>query len=198
MPNVTKLQEYGNSIKVIYDDGTTDLALPTMGGLWVVSGTEGGTPSGSWIWPFPLTTVVSEFGPRTGVGAGTFHEGIDFAGGAASSGADIPCASEGTVQLAGSHVNFGNYVIVHHGTVGAYDLKTLYAHMNATPLVSTGATVTKGQTLGYVGETGDATGPHLHFETHKCSVGGSIIWNVTDNSNPRTAVDPRDFMAEYA
>ena len=200
MTNVIKLQEFGNQIALIFDDGTRQLAYPTMGGIWLVGGTGGVPPiSGEWLWPFnPDTEVSSEYGPRTGTGVGTFHEGIDFAGGTAVAGADNKCAHSGTVESVSFNSGYGNYIVIHHGTFGTYDLKTLYAHFDTAPVFNVGDSVTLSQVLGALGSSGDATGPHLHWETHKCTVGGSIIHNTNDDSNPRTAVNPRDFMAEYA
>ena len=59
---------------------------------------------------------------------------------------------------------YGNYVMIYHSN-GAY---TLYAHMSSLA-VSVGQTVTQGQVIGYVGDTGWATGPHLHFEIRNAS-----------------------------
>ena len=200
MPNIIKLQEFGNQIALIYDDGQRQFAYPTTGGLWLVGGTINVPPtSGDWSWPFnPDTEVSSEYGPRTGTGVGTFHEGIDFAGGTAVRGADIHCPHDGTVQAISFNSGYGNYLIISHGTIGNNDIKTLYGHMDNPPSLSVGQTVTKDQVIANIGASGDATGPHLHWETHKCTVGGSIIHNTNDDSNPRTAVNPRDFMVEYA
>lgn len=200
MASIIKLQEFGNQIALIYDDGTRQFAYPTMGGLWLVKKTIVVPPeSGEWLWPFnPDTEVSSEYGPRTGVGVGTFHEGIDFSGGTAVRGADNKCIHAGTVESVSYNSGYGNYIVIHHGTFGAYDLKSVYGHFDTAPVFSTGDSVTLSQVLGALGSSGDATGPHLHLETHKCTVGGGIIHNTNDDSNPRTAVNPRDFMAEYA
>lgn len=158
------------------------------------SGSGGGT--GEFVWPFSTSLITSEYGPRDG----GFHEGTDFAGGAASDGNNIPASGAGTVVTAATgHPGFGNYVILSHGNHGAFDLYTLYAHMKFSPAVSGGASVSQGQTLGQVGNTGASFGSHLHFETHMVPAGGSIVW---DNNNPsygsdRTAVDARDFIALY-
>lgn len=81
---------------------------------------------------------------------------------AAPTGTPIIAAADGTVIVAksgGWNGGYGSYVVIQHGN----DSQTLYAHMSkvaATP----GETVVQGQIIGYVGETGDATGPHVHFE----------------------------------
>ena len=199
MPNIVSLREFGNQILINFDDGSRKLAYPTMGGIWLVGGTINVPPTGEWLWPFnPDTEVSSEYGPRTDVGVGTFHEGIDFAGGTAVSGADNKCAHDGIVESVSFNSGYGNYIVIHHGTFDTFDLKTLYAHFDVAPAFSVGDNVLLSQVLGALGSSGDATGPHLHFETHKCTVGGNIIHNTNDDSNPRTAVNPRDFMVEYA
>ena len=84
-----------------------------------------------------------------------FHYGTDFA---ANAGTDIACFADGTVTMAGEGDGYGKYVIVDHGICCS-----LYAHCSAV-LVQPGEEVTAGQTIARVGETGLATGPHLHFE----------------------------------
>lgn len=85
------------------------------------------------------------------------HTGIDIAGGIA--GRPIVAAESGRVMTAGVLGGYGNCVTVDHGG----GISTLYAHMSRIA-VSRGQMVKKGQTLGWVGDTGLATGPHLHFE----------------------------------
>jgi murein DD-endopeptidase MepM/ murein hydrolase activator NlpD len=86
------------------------------------------------------------------------HRGVDYA---APSGTPIRAAGDGRVEFAGVRGGYGNVVIIRHGQ--AYS--TLYAHMRGFARgIRTGARVTQGQTIGYVGMTGLATGPHLHYE----------------------------------
>ena len=131
------------------------------------SGSSGSSSSGSssnvivdtgdlsFRWPLPgYTTVTSGYGARWG----TTHTGIDISGGGCY-GSPIVAAESGTVILCQWYSTYGQCIIVDHG--GGYS--TLYAHMSAYA-VSTGDYVTKGQTIGYVGDTGNVTGPHLHFE----------------------------------
>jgi murein DD-endopeptidase MepM/ murein hydrolase activator NlpD len=156
-------------------------------------GSGGGT--GGFAWPFDLSLVTSEYGPRDG----RFHEGIDFAGGAASAGNNIPSAGSGVVSTNTYGSGFGNYIIISHGNYGVFDLYTLYGHMQSPSPLSVGTAVSTGTTLGQVGNTGASFGPHLHFETHLVPAGGSMIF---ENYNPsyasaRTSAPPRDFIAYY-
>lgn len=84
------------------------------------------------------------------------HTGIDYA---APTGTPARTVADGTVEFAGWRPEYGNTVIVRH----AGDRSTWYAHLSRVD-VRKGAKVTQGQTVGAVGATGTATGPHLHFE----------------------------------
>ena len=103
-------------------------------------------------------SISSGYGYRTHpiFGNRRLHTGLDYN---AAYGSAIGAAAEGTVILAGSYSGYGNTVIVQHS--GGYT--TLYAHMSSFN-VSTGATVSPGDVVGFVGSTGLSTGPHLHFE----------------------------------
>ena len=85
-----------------------------------------------------------------------FHYGTDFAAG---SGDEIDAFADGKVEAAGENDSFGKYIIIDH----ADGYKTLYAHCSKL-YVSSGTAVKKGQKIALVGQTGSATGPHLHFE----------------------------------
>src|SRR5690606_4321311 len=104
-----------------------------------------------------------------------FHEGMDFGYGSALSGAEIHAAGAGEVRHAGPEGNWGNSVIIYHGEVQGKDLYTRYAHMNAQPRVSVGQTISRWTTLGHIGMTGSAFGPHLHWETHECEPGQPMV-----------------------
>ena len=109
----------------------------------------------------PLTgETTSPFGWREHptTGEETFHCGIDLA---ADEGTDITCFADGTVGVVGDNVELGRYVTVNHEN----GISTLYAHCSAVT-VRSGAEVKKGETVGRVGCTGNATGAHLHFEIH--------------------------------
>ena len=96
---------------------------------------------------------VSGYDPENG------HPGIDFA---AEEGAEVYAVADGIVTTADYDVEKGNYVVLDHGG----GLETEYQHMKSL-LVSAGQSVAQGQVLGYVGSTGNSTGPHLHFEARQ-------------------------------
>lgn len=105
-------------------------------------------------------TLSSGFGYREHplVGEERFHYGVDLA---ADSGAAVDCFADGTVTTTGESSSYGKYVIVAHS--GGY--ATLYAHCSRIT-ASSGESVEEGEKIAEVGETGMATGPHLHFEIH--------------------------------
>ena len=127
----------------------------------------GSTATGSYTWPCPSCTyITSGYGNRIHPIFGTerWHSGIDIG---AAAGATVIAADSGTVSVATYSSSYGNYVMIYHSN-GTY---TLYAHMSSLA-VTAGQTVTKGDTIGYVGSTGWSTGPHLHFEIRNS--GGTI------------------------
>lgn len=100
-----------------------------------------------------------------------FHYGVDIA---AEDKSDICCFADGTVKAVGESSSYGKYLIVTHE--GGYE--TLYAHCSAVSVTS-GTPVRAGDVLGKVGQTGIATGPHLHFELHKEGVYLNPIYYVS-------------------
>lgn len=113
--------------------------------------------SGAYIWPLNgFTNVSSGFGNRDLGFLADFHRGIDIP---ADAGTPIMACNGGTVVRSEYHYSWGNYVLIDHGG----GQSTLYAHMTATA-VSAGATVSQGDVIGYVGQTGNAYGNHLHLE----------------------------------
>lgn len=92
-------------------------------------------------------------------GGGRGHQGIDMF---ARCGTRLAVARGGKVQYAGYHSRAGNYAVIDGGSTGT---DYVYMHMRRPPLVRTGQRVFTGQKLGEVGDTGRATGCHLHFET---------------------------------
>jgi len=113
----------------------------------------GGAASGAGvIWP-TRGGVTSEYGYRWG----RMHQGIDIGTG---TGTPIVAAKSGEVIVAGTQGGYGNTVVIAHGD----GFSTLYGHQSRIA-VSDGAQVQRGQVIGYVGNTGNSTGPHMHFET---------------------------------
>lgn len=111
---------------------------------------------GALCWPLPGHTYIScHFGEVDAFGnAG--HRGTDIP---APEGTPILAAHSGTVLVSGWNDSYGNQVLLDNGA----GLSTRYAHMTQTA-VTAGEAVTAGQVIGYVGNTGDSTGFHLHFE----------------------------------
>ena len=111
---------------------------------------------GTLCWPLPGHTYIScHFGEVDAFGnAG--HRGTDIP---APEGTPILAAHSGTVLVSGWNDSYGNQVLLDNGA----GLSTRYAHMTQTA-VTAGEAVTAGQVIGYVGNTGDSTGFHLHFE----------------------------------
>jgi murein DD-endopeptidase MepM/ murein hydrolase activator NlpD len=136
------------------------------GQLAAVQGAGDTTPSTSGlIWPVN-GPVTSPFGYRWG----RLHAGIDIG---VPYGTPIHAAASGTVVLAGWTGGYGNYTCIDHGG----GMATCYAHQSSYA-VSSGAQVSQGQVIGYVGNTGHSFGAHLHFE-------------VRINGNP---VDPLGYL----
>src|SRR5207302_10300842 len=132
-------------------------ATAEQGGPADVRAIQAATGSGALTLPV-AGPVTSPFGARTSptTGAQEFHEGIDIG---AARGTPIRAAASGTVTFAGQMSGYGNVVILQH----AGGLQTRYAHQRAMS-VAAGQTVAAGEVIGAVGATGEATGPHLHFE----------------------------------
>ena len=88
----------------------------------------------------------------------TAHRGVDYA---APTGTPVRATATGRVLAIGPNGGYGNHVVVVHGD----HYQTVYGHLQRfEPGIRTGSLVTQGQIIGYVGSTGRATGPHLHYE----------------------------------
>ena len=132
--------------------------------------------SGRFAWPTD-GHLTSRFGYRRHpiYGDVRFHAGIDIG---APIGTPVWAAAPGTVIQAGYASGYGTLVLVSHGSYNGRDIVTGYAHMSAL-LVSVGQRVGRGQEVGRVGNEGNSTGPHLHFE-------------VRANGDP---IDPLDWVS---
>lgn len=114
-------------------------------------------PTGSFIKPVDPSTVTftSGFGPRWG----TEHQGIDLAG---AIGTPIYASADGVVRNAGPASGFGQWVVLDHVIDGQL-VSTVYGHID-TYTVAVGEQVRAGQQIATVGNRGESTGPHLHWE----------------------------------
>lgn len=126
------------------------------------NGSSGEFVGGKFGWPVPnYSTITSKFGWRTLYGKKNWHTGIDISG-SAILGKPIVASNAGTViKAVTTYVpkkGYGKYVMIDHG--GGYT--TMYAHCTSLA-VTVGQKVNRGQTIAYVGSTGNSTGPHLHF-----------------------------------
>lgn len=109
-----------------------------------------------------LKRLASGFGWRTHpiYKISKFHTGLDFT---ASTGTPIYAASDAIVEIADAEARgYGNHVVLDHG----YGYKTLYGHMSRFT-VKPGQKINRGDIIGYVGNTGTSSGPHLHYEVIK-------------------------------
>jgi murein DD-endopeptidase MepM/ murein hydrolase activator NlpD len=109
------------------------------------------------LWPVE-GRVGSGFGSRQDPinGEGAFHSGIDIE---APYGTPVRAAGDGEATGAQMGAGYGRQIVLNHG----HDLLTVYGHLSAIAVVP-GQHVTRGQVIGYVGQSGRATGPHLHYE----------------------------------
>ena len=120
-----------------------------------------GKYNGVFTWPLPgYTSVSSPYGPRFHpvLKVNKVHTGIDLP---APKGTKIVAAADGKVIFSGWNKAYGNMVIIDHGN----GLSSLYGHMSAITMKTTGQQVKAGDEVGKVGTTGYSTGNHLHFET---------------------------------
>ena len=110
--------------------------------------------------PLEFSRVSSGFGMRQHpiMQSWRAHKGVDYA---APSGTRVRATSDAVVDFAGRQGGYGNMLVLrHHGGI-----TTVYAHLQGfAPGVKKGARVSQGEVVGYVGQTGWATGPHLHYE----------------------------------
>ncbi len=123
---------------------------------------DGSSVPGSGAFSFPVHgRLTSPFGLRRHpiFKVVSFHSGVDLA---APYGTAIMASDTGRVIFNGWYGGYGKVIIVDHGM----DYSTLYAHLSRAS-ASRGQTIIKGQIVGYEGQTGYSTGPHLHFEVRK-------------------------------
>lgn len=140
-------------------------AMGELGGEVLTPGSDTTLADGALQWPLPMAgTITSPQGYRTDpiTGETSYHSGTDIA---VPEGTPILAAADGTVTIANAldswGGSYGYYVKLDHGS----GLTTLYAHCSSI-CVTMGQQVKAGEVIAYVGHTGRATGPHLHFEVY--------------------------------
>ena len=159
-------QDQNDILHELLSDEMRPMLLALCGGIGIIE-------DGELCWPLPCHTYIScNFGDDDAYG-NSGHRGTDIP---APEGTPILAAHSGTVIISGWNNSYGNQVLLDNGA----GLSTRYAHMTAAA-VSAGETVTAGQVIGYVGNTGDSTGFHLHFEVMQNGV----------RVNPLDAVTPQ-------
>ena len=159
-------QDQNDILHELLSDEMRPTLLALCGGIGIIE-------DGELCWPLPGHTYIScNFGDDDAYG-NSGHRGTDIP---APEGTPILAAHSGTVIISGWNNSYGNQVLLDNGA----GLSTRYAHMTHAA-VSAGETVTAGQVIGYVGNTGDSTGFHLHFEVMQNGV----------RVNPLDAVTPQ-------
>ena len=140
-------------------------AMGELGGEVLAPGSDTTLADGALQWPLPVAgTITSPQGYRSDpiTGETSYHSGTDIA---VPEGTPILAAADGTATVANAldswGGSYGYYVKLDHGD----GLTTLYAHCSSI-CVTAGQQVKAGEVIAYVGQTGRATGPHLHFEVH--------------------------------
>jgi murein DD-endopeptidase MepM/ murein hydrolase activator NlpD len=120
------------------------------------------------------------------------HRGVDYA---APTGTPVRATASGKVLLAGVQNGYGNVVHLQHQG----QFSTLYAHLSrVAPQVKAGARVAQGDVIGYVGQTGWATGPHLHYEFRVASEARDPLTVALPNGDPLPAAQRPLFVAGVA
>ncbi len=173
----------GDSFKVVYEEVWRDGERLRSGGVVAASFTNRGTEytalryerngkmeyfdlSGRPLkksfmrMPIEFARISSRFNPRRKhpvLGTVRAHKGVDYA---AATGTPIMAAGDGRISFAGWQNGYGRTIIIDHGKGHT----TLYAHMSRLGKYRVGQHVQQGATIGYVGATGLASGPHLHYE----------------------------------
>ncbi len=141
--------------------------------------------------PVDFTRISSKFNPNRLhpiFKTSKPHRGVDYA---AASGTPVKAAGDGKISFAGKQNGYGNVVIIDHGR----GYQTLYAHLRGFARgTRRGATVSQGKIIAYVGQTGWATGPHLHYEfringTHKNPVTVKL-----PNDDPMPKSDLKNYL----
>ena len=176
----TGVTRLGNVLAATFTNGgtTIEAVRHNVNGVPKYYDQEGKSLAANFLLaPLEFRRISSSFGGRRHPVLGIFrrHQGTDYA---ASSGTQVRSIGDGMVIAAGVRGGYGNMIDVRH-TNG---IVTRYGHLRGFAKgVRAGTRVAMGQTIGYVGMTGLATGPHLHFEV--------LVNGVA--RNPRTALQAK-------
>jgi murein DD-endopeptidase MepM/ murein hydrolase activator NlpD len=120
------------------------------------------------------------------------HTGVDFA---AAAGTPIHATADGVIDFAGVESGYGNVVIIKHDS----KYSTVYAHMSRfAPTSRKGGKVSQGDVIGYVGMTGWATGPHLHYEFRVANEPRDPMSVVVPTANPLAGAELERFKTVAA
>ncbi len=122
-----------------------------------------------------------------------YHDGIDYG---LPSGTPVFSTADGVVAATGYTSGWGNYIRIRHYLPNGTLVYSQYAHLNTSPVVSTGTFVSCGQLIGYSGNTGNSTGPHLHFCFLKSNSLGSGYYNSCSAVNV-DHMNPNDLLSTY-
>lgn len=171
MANVRSVTRVGNFMVVAMDDNTEIQCVPTGYGTWLATaGAAVPTPPGAvFKWPFARSLTSTYPG----------HSGVDWAGSRVGNTADVKAIGPGTVSSVTSNpantyndpggsyepIWRGISVTVDHGFIDGVQTYSLYAHLSSR-VVNEGDTITAGQKLGVIGNSGYSSGTHLHFEVN--------------------------------
>lgn len=140
--------------------------------------------------PLDFTRISSPFNPKRRhpvLNTIRAHRGVDYA---APTGTPIRAAGDGKVTFRGVQGGYGNVIVLQHGS----DVTTLYGHMSRFAGAKVGNRVRQGEVIGYVGKSGLATGPHLHYEYR---VNG-VHRNPLTVSRPPADPIPAEYREEFA
>lgn len=164
LDRITSLVKSVNG-SIIYAKNTETEVLKPATSQIILVGTRYQSNIGGWWWAWPTQTrtISTGYGWRTLFGVTEFHQALDIYGNYYNK---IYAANNGTITGMRWGDSYGYYITINHNNGYA----TLYAHMQAfAPNLRVGSTVARGQVIGYMGSTGNSTGPHVHFEVWRGS-----------------------------
>jgi murein DD-endopeptidase MepM/ murein hydrolase activator NlpD len=174
-----------NQIEVNFALSTVPVTPPVVAPPVV---TPPATPAAVMRWPLDVVRVTQWFGEnpasyaRFGLRG---HNGVDFS---ATVGTPVKAAADGVVAWVDTDADYGNYIRIWHKALGVH---SFYAHLSKQNVV-VGATVKAGDVIGLSGNTGNSTGPHLHFELRPCNALGAYVQTLPGYGK---ACDPVAFVA---